>query len=56
MAFHGGLLGVAVALVLFSRKVHKPFFEIADFVAPLVPIDSGLGVLVILLMRSSGDA
>jgi phosphatidylglycerol---prolipoprotein diacylglyceryl transferase len=34
MSFHGGLLGVLVALWLFSRKVRKPFFVITDFLAP----------------------
>ena len=43
MSFHGGLLGVAVALALFARKVNKPFLEIADFVAPLVPLGLAFG-------------
>lgn len=38
MSFHGGLLGVAVALYLFARNFGKTFFEVADFVAPLAPI------------------
>ncbi len=45
MAFHGGLLGVIVAIALFGRKYHKSFFTVADFVAPLVPIGLGLGRL-----------
>ena len=36
MSFHGGLLGVLVAMGLFARKAHKGFFEITDFIAPLV--------------------
>lgn len=43
MSFHGGLLGVLVALVLFSRQTDKTFFEVTDFVAPLVPLGLGLG-------------
>ncbi|MGD9659859.1 MAG: prolipoprotein diacylglyceryl transferase [Porticoccaceae bacterium] len=43
MAFHGGLLGVIVAMVIFARQVHQPMLAIADFVAPLVPIGLGLG-------------
>lgn len=43
MAFHGGLLGVMVALVLFSRKYRRAFFDTADFLVPLVPIGLGLG-------------
>lgn len=38
MSFHGGLIGVIVAMFLLGRRHHKHFFEIADFTAPLVPI------------------
>lgn len=43
MSFHGGLLGVVLALWLYSRKSGKTFFEISDFIAPLVPIGLGAG-------------
>lgn len=43
MSFHGGLLGVALALWLFSLKSKKSFLEIGDFIAPLVPIGLGAG-------------
>lgn len=45
MSFHGGLLGVLLVLVLFGRKHQKSFFEMGDFVAPLVPIGLGAGRL-----------
>ncbi len=38
MAFHGGLLGVAVALFLFSRYQHVPLMRLADILACAVPI------------------
>ncbi len=38
MSFHGGMLGVFVALWLWGRKHGKSFFEVSDFVAPLVPL------------------
>ncbi|MGC9456967.1 MAG: prolipoprotein diacylglyceryl transferase, partial [Halothiobacillaceae bacterium] len=38
MSFHGGLIGVLTAMWLFARKTGKGFFEIGDFVAPLVPL------------------
>ncbi|MGE5466283.1 MAG: prolipoprotein diacylglyceryl transferase [Ignavibacteria bacterium] len=38
MSFHGGFLGVLVALWLWGRKHGKSFFEVSDFVAPLVPL------------------
>jgi phosphatidylglycerol---prolipoprotein diacylglyceryl transferase len=43
MSFHGGLLGVLLAFYLYSRKVHKTFFQIADFIAPVVPLGLGAG-------------
>lgn len=43
MSFHGGLLGVIIALSLYARKLHKPIFDLVDFIAPLVPIGLGAG-------------
>ncbi len=45
MSFHGGLLGVATAVYIFSRKTHKDFFSIGDFIAPLVPLGLAAGRL-----------
>lgn len=45
MSFHGGLLGVILALWLFARRERQPLLAISDFVAPLVPIGLGLGRL-----------
>ena len=38
MSFHGGLLGVLVAMWLFGRRHQRKFFEITDYIAPLVPV------------------
>jgi len=43
MSFHGGLIGVLVALAWFAHHHDKRFFAIADFVAPLIPIGLGAG-------------
>lgn len=43
MSFHGGLLGVLGAFWLLGRKYGKTFFEVSDFVAPLIPIGLGAG-------------
>ena len=43
MSFHGGLVGVLVAAILFARKHHLAFFQLTDFIAPLVPIGLGAG-------------
>lgn len=37
MSFHGGLLGVMVAFFWYARAQQRSFFEVADFIAPLVP-------------------
>jgi phosphatidylglycerol:prolipoprotein diacylglycerol transferase len=38
MSFHGGLLGVVLAFVVFCRKYKRSFFDVADFGAPFVPL------------------
>ena len=38
MSFHGGLIGVLEAIWLYARKTGRKFFEVGDFVAPMVPI------------------
>ncbi|MCX4186591.1 prolipoprotein diacylglyceryl transferase [Methylophaga sp. OBS4] len=43
MSFHGGLLGVLTAFWFFGRKTGKIFFEVSDFIAPMVPIGLMLG-------------
>jgi phosphatidylglycerol:prolipoprotein diacylglycerol transferase len=43
MSFHGGFVGVLLAMCLFNRKYKKSFFFTMDFVAPLVPIGLGFG-------------
>ena len=45
MSFHGGLLGVLTAMWLFARKYCLTFFQVTDFIAPLVPIGLGAGRL-----------
>ena len=43
MSFHGGALGVVVALVLYCRKQAIPLLGFADRIAVVVPIGLGLG-------------
>ena len=45
MAFHGGLLGVIIAIVLFCRRRQLRFWPVIDFVAPLVPLGLAAGRL-----------
>jgi phosphatidylglycerol---prolipoprotein diacylglyceryl transferase len=37
MSFHGGLIGVILSLLLFAHRQGLHFFQVADFVTPLVP-------------------
>ena len=43
MSFHGGLLGVVVAMVWFARSRQRPFLQVMDFVAPCVPTGLAAG-------------
>jgi phosphatidylglycerol:prolipoprotein diacylglycerol transferase len=43
MSFHGGFIGVVLAMMLFARRHGKSFWDIADFVAPLVPLGLAAG-------------
>ena len=43
MSFHGGALGVVVALVLFCRQQRIPLLGFADRIAVVTPIGLGLG-------------
>lgn len=43
MSYHGGMLGVFVAIALYARKLGTGFFNLSDFVAPLVPLGLMVG-------------
>ena len=43
MSFHGGLLGVIGSMVWFAFSRKKPFWQVADFVAPCVPTGLAAG-------------
>jgi phosphatidylglycerol:prolipoprotein diacylglycerol transferase len=43
MSFHGGLIGVMLALAWYAYRSKRSFFELTDFIAPVVPIGLGLG-------------
>ena len=45
MSFHGGLIGVAVALALYARSRGRRWLDVTDFVAPLVPLGLAAGRL-----------
>lgn len=43
MSFHGGFLGVLIAMWLWSRKSGIALIDIYDFIAPLVPLGYAAG-------------
>ncbi len=43
MSFHGGFLGVLVAMALFARQRKINWLQLMDFIAPLVPLGLGAG-------------
>lgn len=43
MSFHGGFLGVLVAMTLWARKHAMPVTKVFDFIAPLVPLGYAAG-------------
>ncbi|WP_300450610.1 prolipoprotein diacylglyceryl transferase [Accumulibacter sp.] len=43
MSFHGGFLGVLVAMALYARRNSRNWLEITDFIAPLVPLGLAAG-------------
>jgi len=45
MSYHGGLIGVILAAVFFTRKHGIPFWETADLFAPTVPLGYTFGRL-----------
>ena len=45
MSFHGGFLGVLIALWFYARARSKRWLDVTDFVAPLVPLGLAAGRL-----------
>ena len=43
MSFHGGLLGVIVMMLLWSFKQHKKFWDVGDFIVPIIPVGLAAG-------------
>jgi phosphatidylglycerol:prolipoprotein diacylglycerol transferase len=43
MSFHGGFIGVLIAMALWARKAKRNLFDVYDFIAPLVPLGYAAG-------------
>ncbi|MEA9392516.1 prolipoprotein diacylglyceryl transferase [Acerihabitans sp. TG2] len=45
MSFHGGLIGVIIVMFWFAYRTKRHFFQVADFIAPMIPFGLGAGRL-----------
>jgi len=43
MSFHGGFLGVILAMWWFARRTQRKWLEVTDFLAPLAPVGLAAG-------------
>ena len=43
MSFHGGFLGVMLAMWIWSRRVGRKLMDVMDFIAPMVPLGYAAG-------------
>ncbi|UOF93563.1 MAG: prolipoprotein diacylglyceryl transferase [Bordetella sp.] len=43
MSFHGGMIGVALVIWVYTRYKKFSFFDISDFFVPIVPVALGIG-------------
>jgi phosphatidylglycerol:prolipoprotein diacylglycerol transferase len=43
MSFHGGFIGVMLAMWLWARRKGRSLFEVLDFIAPMVPLGYAAG-------------
>jgi phosphatidylglycerol:prolipoprotein diacylglycerol transferase len=43
MSFHGGFLGVLVAMAIWARKANRNLMDVMDFIAPMVPLGYAFG-------------
>jgi phosphatidylglycerol:prolipoprotein diacylglycerol transferase len=45
MSFHGGLIGVIIAMYVYATRIRVSYLSLMDFVAPIVPLGLGFGRL-----------
>src|SRR5690606_18881488 len=38
MSFHGGLIGVIIAMFIYAHRIRIPFIGLMDFISPAVPL------------------
>src|SRR5690554_5717479 len=45
MSFHGGFIGVALAMLFYAHRIRVPYLALTDFIVPAVPLGLGFGRL-----------
>lgn len=45
MSFHGGLIGVILAMFIYAHRIRISYISLMDFIAPAVPLGLGFGRL-----------
>jgi phosphatidylglycerol:prolipoprotein diacylglycerol transferase len=45
MSFHGGFIGVLIAMALWARKANRSLIDVYDLIAPMVPLGYAAGRL-----------
>jgi phosphatidylglycerol:prolipoprotein diacylglycerol transferase len=45
MSYHGGFIGVLIAMALWARKAKRNLLDVYDFIAPMVPLGYAFGRL-----------
>jgi phosphatidylglycerol:prolipoprotein diacylglycerol transferase len=43
MSFHGGFIGVLIAVILYARNIGANWIDLGEFAAPVIPIGLGAG-------------
>ena len=56
MSFHGGLMGVILVMFWFARRTKRTFFQVSDFIAPLIPFGLGPAASATSSMVNCGAA
>jgi len=43
MSFHGGVLGVVTAIIIYAKRHQRSILSVGDFIVPLLPVGLGAG-------------
>jgi len=43
MSFHGGVLGVVLAIIIYAKRHQRSILAVGDFIVPLLPVGLGAG-------------